>query len=90
MKSLPDEWKMHKKWTDDFGGISPTFNVEDLSPYVEDDELADLRANPLHPGEDDADVIIQTPNYEIPDQTPQIEHQSEQNNSRGETSREMP
>jgi len=37
----------------EFGGVSATFNVGDLSPYLEDGELADLRANPLQAGEDD-------------------------------------
>ena len=36
-------------------GVSATFNVGDLSPYIEDDlNLEDLRANPLEEGEDDA------------------------------------
>ena len=36
--------------------ISVTFNVCDLSPYVEDEiEFRDLRANPLKGGEGDAD-----------------------------------
>lgn len=34
--------------------ISATFNVGDLSPYLEDEFLEDLRANPKQPGEDDA------------------------------------
>ena len=34
--------------------VSVTFNVVDLSPYVEDDiNFGDLRANPLKGGEDD-------------------------------------
>ena len=28
-------------------GVSATFNVADLSPYLEDDHLANLRANSL-------------------------------------------
>jgi len=36
--------------------VSATFNVCDLSPYIEDEiDLRDLRANPLKGGEDDAD-----------------------------------
>ena len=36
--------------------VSTTFNVGDLSPYVEDQiDFGDLRANPLKGGEDDAD-----------------------------------
>jgi len=34
-------------------GVSATFNVADLSPYVEDDHLANLRANSPQQGEDD-------------------------------------
>lgn len=35
----------------EYGGVSATFNVGDLSPYLEDE--LDLRANPSQPGEDD-------------------------------------
>ena len=36
--------------------ISPTFNVRDLSPYMQDDfEFRDLRVNHLKGGEDDVD-----------------------------------
>ena len=34
-------------------GVSATFNVADLSPYLEDDYLEDLRANSLSQGEND-------------------------------------
>jgi len=34
-------------------GVSATFNVADLSPYLEDDHLANLRANSSQQGEDD-------------------------------------
>ena len=34
-------------------GILATFNVDDLSPYWEDNYLNDLRSNPLQQGEDD-------------------------------------
>ena len=36
-------------------GVSATFNVADLSPYVEDDHLANLRANSPQQGEDDGE-----------------------------------
>lgn len=35
-------------------GVSATFNVADLSHYIEDEDL-DSRASPFHPGEHDAD-----------------------------------
>ena len=38
----------------EFGNVSATFNVGDLSPFLDDDVFADLRANPNQPGEDDA------------------------------------
>ena len=34
-------------------GVSATFNVADLSPYLEDDHLVNLRANSSQQGEDD-------------------------------------
>ena len=34
-------------------GVSATFNVADLSPYLEDDHLSNLRANSPQQGEDD-------------------------------------
>jgi len=34
-------------------GVSATFNVADLSPYLEDDHLPNLRANSSQQGEDD-------------------------------------
>ena len=34
-------------------GVSATFNVADLSPYLDDDHLSNLRANSSQPGEDD-------------------------------------
>ncbi|PKH95127.1 hypothetical protein CRG98_049750 [Punica granatum] len=37
---------------DDYN-VSATFNVTDLSPYFEDKEDMDLRANPSEPGGDD-------------------------------------
>jgi len=38
-------------------GISATFSVTDLSPYLEDDHLDNLRANSPQQGEDDGDPI---------------------------------
>ncbi|PKI55253.1 hypothetical protein CRG98_024353 [Punica granatum] len=37
---------------DDYN-VSVTFNVRDLSPYIEDEKDMDLRANPSEPGGDD-------------------------------------
>jgi len=34
-------------------GLSSTFNVADLSPYLPDEYLADLRIKSSQPGEDD-------------------------------------
>jgi len=43
-------------------GVSTTFNVGDLSPCLEEDDLEDLRANLLQPGEDDTGAIrVSTP-----------------------------
>jgi len=36
-------------------GVSATFNMDDLSPYVEDDQESNLRANSSQQGEDDGD-----------------------------------
>jgi len=36
-------------------GVSATFNVEDLSPYLEDDHLANLRTNSRQQGEDNGE-----------------------------------
>ena len=38
-------------------GVSTTFNMDDLSPYVEDDQESNLRANSSQQGEDDGDVM---------------------------------
>jgi len=46
-------------------GVSATFNVADLSPYLEDDHLANLRANSPQQGEDDGGPSMGT------DQEPQ-------------------
>jgi len=40
-------------------GVSPTFNVRDLTPYLEDEEDgADLRANNIQEGEHEANVML--------------------------------
>jgi len=36
-------------------GVSATFNVADLSPYLEGDQMLNLRANSSQQGEDDGD-----------------------------------
>jgi len=46
-------------------GVSATFNVDDLSPYLEDDHLANLRENSPQQGEDDGGPSMGT------DQEPQ-------------------
>ena len=39
-------------------GMSPTFNMGDLTPYVEDEEEGyDLRANHIQEGEDEMNVM---------------------------------
>ena len=43
-------------------GVSTSFNVADLSPYLEDDTLENLRANFTQQGEDDGD---QAPNDQV-------------------------
>lgn len=56
--------------------VSATFNVGDLSPYIEDEiDFGDLRANPLKEGEDDAgQEPVQAPQPE----TVQNMHDSQQ------------
>ena len=39
-------------------GVSTTFNVADLSPYLVDDTLENLRANSSQRGEDDGDQAM--------------------------------
>ena len=36
-------------------GVSATFHVANLSPYLEDDQMSNLRANSSQQGEDDGD-----------------------------------
>ena len=38
-------------------GVSCTFNVADLKPYYDDDELQNLRTNSLQQGEDDTPLV---------------------------------
>ena len=40
-------------------GVPATFNVADLSPYLEDDHLSNLRANSPQQGEDDGDPSLE-------------------------------
>ena len=41
-------------------GVSATFNVVDLRPYVdENEEIPSLRSNSIQPGEDDGDHLAQ-------------------------------
>jgi len=46
-------------------GVSTTFNVADLSPYLEDDYLEDLRANSLSQGENDGGPSLSVTNSSI-------------------------
>ena len=39
-------------------GVSATFNVADLSPYLEDDHLSNLRINSPQQGEDDGEPSV--------------------------------
>ena len=41
-------------------GVSTTFNVADLSPYIADDYLEDLRANSSQPEENDGGPSLST------------------------------
>ena len=56
--------------------ILATFNVGDLSPYVEDEiYFGDLRENPLKGGEDDADQALEQDPHHEPEKTLLITHQ---------------
>jgi len=44
--------------------FQPHFNVADLSPYLEDDYLTDLRSNSIQQGKDDGAPSIQ-PNLDL-------------------------
>ena len=44
-------------------GVSATFNVADLSSYLEDDHLSNLRANSPQQGEDDGGSSVE-PHHE--------------------------
>ena len=37
-------------------GVSPTFNISDLQPYLGEEDEAELRTTPLQEGEDDEDI----------------------------------
>ena len=37
-------------------GVSPTFNISDLKPYLGEEDEAELRTTPLQEGEDDEDI----------------------------------
>jgi hypothetical protein len=51
-------------------GISPTFNISDLKPYLEEEDELESRTTPLQEGEDDEDITpIDTNN------TPQVDIQ---------------
>ena len=45
--------------------VSATFNVRDLSPYLEDNKGLDLRTNPFQPGEDDVNHEVQDEPFTI-------------------------
>ena len=51
-------------------GISPTFNISDLKPYLGEEDELESRTTPLQEGEDDEDItLIDTNN------TPQVDVQ---------------
>ena len=56
------------EFPDDYGGISATFNVGDLSPYLDDQNL---RANSLKEGEDDGGASLVPLTLPSPPITPQ-------------------
>jgi hypothetical protein len=37
-------------------GVSPTFNISDLKPYLGEEDELELRTNPIQEGEDDEDI----------------------------------
>jgi len=43
-------------------GVSATFNIADLNPYLEDDHLDNLRAKSSQQGEDDGDPSMSMTN----------------------------
>jgi hypothetical protein len=50
-------------------GISPTFNISDLKPYLGEEDELESRATPLQEGEDDEDISpMDTKN------TPQVDY----------------
>jgi hypothetical protein len=38
-------------------GVSPTFNISDLKPYLGEEDELESRMTPIHEGEDDEDII---------------------------------
>ena len=37
-------------------GVSPSFNISDLSTYLEEEDELEPRTTPIHEGEDDEDI----------------------------------
>jgi hypothetical protein len=37
-------------------GVSPTFNISDLKPYLGEEDELELRMTPIQEGEDDEDI----------------------------------
>jgi len=55
--------------------VSATFNVGDLSPYVEDEiDFGDLTANPLKGREDDADQRLEQDPHPGPEKASLLSH----------------
>ena len=52
-------------------GISPTFNISDLKPYLGEEDELESRTTPLQEGEDDEDINPMDTNN-----TPQVDVQS--------------
>jgi hypothetical protein len=50
-------------------GISPTFNISDLKPYLGEEDELESRATPLQEGEDDDDITPMDTNN-----TPQVDY----------------
>ena len=48
-------------------GISPTFNISDLKPYLGEEDELDSRMTPIQEGEDDVDITpLDTNNIQSP------------------------
>jgi hypothetical protein len=50
-------------------GISPTFNISDLKPYLGEEDELELRTTPVQEGEDDEDITPMDTNN-----TPQVDY----------------